>query len=113
MVSSAFKELSSKGVAWIFVPAVAFSGIFAGFFFEGDPLFGYLGVAGCVISSFILGIMAFLNKKKDLLALLAPMYALIIFNPWSEFSTGPVMQILYSLTILVVTLRFVIRFKSA
>lgn len=112
MVSSLSQDISSKKKTWILVPAISFAGIIIGFFFSNVPVLGYFGVAGCVISSFILGGLAYLNEKKDIVALLAPLYAIIIFNPWSEYSTGYVMQALYSLTILVVTLRFVSRFYS-
>ena len=112
MVSSVLQDLSAKKKIWVVVPLVSFAGIIIGFLFNENPVMGYFGVAGCIISSFILGGMAFVNEKKDIVALLAPLYAIIIFNPWSEFNTGYVMQVLYSLTILVVTVRFVLRFYS-
>ncbi|WP_048152749.1 hypothetical protein [Methanolacinia paynteri] len=112
MVSSVLQDLSAKKKIWVVVPLVSFAGIIIGFIFNENPVLGYLGVAGCIISSFILGGMAFVNEKKDIVALLAPLYAVIIFNPWSEYNTGYLMQILYSLTILVVTVRFVLRFQS-
>lgn len=113
MVSSLIQRLSVKKKAWILVPVVSFSGILIGLLFSNDQVFRYSGIAGCIISSFILGAIGMLNKKKDVVALLSPLYAIIIFNPWSEFTTGFVMQVLYSLTILVVTIRFVMRFQDA
>lgn len=110
MVSSLFREIASKKKTWVLVPAISFGGITAGFIFSSNPVLTYSGVAGCIVSSFILGAMAYASQKKDIVSLLAPLYAIIIFNPWSEYSTGYVMQILYSLTILVVTVRFVQRF---
>jgi hypothetical protein len=112
MVSSLLQDLSDKKKTWVIVPLVSFAGIIVGYIFDGNPVLGYLGIAGCIISSFILGGMAYVNEKKDIVALLAPLYAIIIFNPWSEYNTGYVMQALYSLTILVVTVRFVLRFYS-
>lgn len=112
MVSSFLQNISAKKKTWIVVPLVSFAGIIIGFIFDGTPVLGDFGIAGCIISSFILGGMAFINEKKDILALLAPLYAIIIFNPWSEYNTGYVMQVLYSLTILVVAVRFVSRFHS-
>ena len=97
---------------WVLVPVISFLGIFLGIVFNDNPILAYAGIAGCVISSFLIGAMAALNPKKDILALLAPLYAVIIFNPWSEYSTGVVMQVLYSLTILVVVVRFEKRFHS-
>ena len=110
MVFSVLQDLSAKKKIWAVVPLISFAGIIIGFIFNENPVLEHFGVAGCIISSFILGGMAFVNEKKDIVALLAPLYAIIIFNPWSEYNTGYVMQILYSLTILVVTVRFVQRF---
>lgn len=112
MVSSVLQKISAKKKVWILIPAVSFIGIFIGFIFSDDPLLRFSGIGGCIVSSFILGGLAYTNEKKDIVALLAPMYAIIIFNPWSDYNTGYLMQMLYSFTILVVTLRFVVRFYS-
>jgi len=112
MDSSILQKIFAKKKTWILVPAVSFVGIFVGFIFNDDPLLVFSGIWGCIVSSFILGFLAYTNEKKDIVALLAPMYAIIIFNPWSDYNTGYLMQVLYSLTILVVTLRFAARFYS-
>lgn len=103
-------KLNDSKYAWTLVPIISFSGIFIGIGFQDNPVLMYSGEIGCILSSFLLGAMAALNPKKDIVALLAPLYSLIIFNPWSEYSTGLVMQVLYSLTILVVVVRFKKRF---
>ncbi|MBN1433045.1 MAG: hypothetical protein JW931_09780 [Methanomicrobiaceae archaeon] len=112
MISSISQCLRSKKNAWVLVPVIAFLGIIIGIIFQNDPLLVNSGVFGCILSSFVLGALAYVNPKKDIVALLAPLYSLIIFNPWGEFSTGIFMQVLYSLTILVVVLRFRQRFYS-
>lgn len=112
MNSSLLKNPEIKKNAWILVPVISFLGIIIGVLFQGNPVIMYSGVIGCVLASFLLGAMAYVNPKKDIVSLLAPLYALVIFNPWSEFSTGFLMQLLYSLTILVVVLRFKKRFYS-
>ena len=112
MISSISQYLGSKKNAWVSVPVIAVLGIIIGIIFQNDPLLVNAGVFGCILSSFVLGALAYVNPKKDIVSLLAPLYALVIFNPWSEFSTGLFMEILYSLTILVVVLRFRQRFYS-
>ncbi|EHQ34624.1 hypothetical protein [Methanoplanus limicola] len=87
------------------VAALSFGGIAISVAVGG--ILTYSGVAGCVISSFILGIVAFLRDKKDIVAIMAPLYAVLIFNPYSEFTTGIIMQIMYAVTISVIAVRLI------
>jgi fructose-specific phosphotransferase system IIC component len=87
------------------VAALSFGGIVISLAVGG--ILTYSGVAGCVISSFILGIVAFLREKKDIVAIMAPLYAVLIFNPYSEFTTGIIMQIMYAVTISVIAVRLI------
>ncbi|KAF1074363.1 hypothetical protein [Methanogenium sp. MK-MG] len=87
--------------AWASVPIIAFAGIAIGILSHVDSV----GIWGCIISSFILCGIAYLKPKKDLVSLLVPFFAIIIFNPWSEFNTGPIMQILFAATITVIIVR--------
>lgn len=96
---------------WVVGPIVAFLGIITGFIYAGSPIFGHFGVAGCVIASFIIAFIAYSMPKKDILSLLTPLYAIIIFNPWSEFSSGLIMQVLYALTLLIIAFRLEKRFN--
>ncbi|MDD4126138.1 MAG: hypothetical protein PHV39_00430 [Methanomicrobium sp.] len=90
---------------WILSPVIAFIGIIIGFFFHNNIISGYAGVAGCIISSFVLAFTAYSLPKKDIVSLLTPAYAILIFNPWSEFSSGIFMQTVYALTILALAYR--------
>ncbi|UUX92037.1 hypothetical protein [Methanoplanus endosymbiosus] len=95
------------------VPVVAglsFIGIVLSLVVEAGSMLSYSGVAGCVIASFIIGIVAFLREKKDLVSILAPLYAVLIFNPYSEFTTGIIMQIMYAATISVIAIRLIKKF---
>ena len=87
--------------AWASVPIIAFAGITIGILTNVFPV----GIGGCLISSFILCGLAYLKPKKDLVSLLVPLFAIIIFNPWSEFTTGPIMQILFAITITIIVVR--------
>jgi hypothetical protein len=90
---------------WMLSPVIAFIGIIIGFLFHNSIILGYAGVAGCIISSFVLAFTAYSLPKKDIVSLLTPAYALLIFNPWSEFSSGIFMQTIYTLTILAIAYR--------
>ncbi|MDT8358177.1 MAG: hypothetical protein RQ758_06705 [Methanomicrobiaceae archaeon] len=104
----------ARAPAWLVVPVISFGGIVLGMLFsmQDNPILSNPGVIGCIAASFILGIIAYLKPKKDLVALLAPMYAVIIFNPYTEFETGLVMQLLYALTITGVGIRLEKRFSK-
>lgn len=98
--------------AWLLVPLFLFVGITIAIIFPYNPILGYGGVIGCVVASFILALIAYFKPKKDIVSLIAPLYALIIFNPWSDFTRGPVMQILYAVTLLAITLRMEKKFSN-
>lgn len=98
--------------AWTSVPVISFAGIIITIVFINDPILMYAGMVGCLIASFALALIAYFKPKKDIVSLLAPLYALIIFNPWSEFSRGLVMQIMYAVTILVITWRLEKKFNG-
>ena len=97
---------------WLIVPAIAFIGIILGIVFFNVPVVADIGIYSCVLASFILGALAFLKPRRDIVAILVPLFAILIFNPWSEVATGPVTQILYAATITVVAWRLEKRFSS-
>lgn len=86
---------------WVSVPIITFAGIAIGIISQVN----YIAIWGCIISSFILCGIAYLKPKKDLVSLLVPLFAILIFNPWSEFTTGPIMQILFAITITIIAIR--------
>lgn len=87
--------------AWVSVPIIAIAGIAIGILLDINSI----GIGGCIISSFILCGIALLKPKRDLVSLLVPLFAIIIFNPWSEFNTGLVMQVLFAVTITIISVR--------
>ena len=97
--TSSLPELPKN--AWVSVPIIAFAGAATGILLDINPI----GIWGCIISSFILCGIAYLKPKKDLVSLLVPLFAILIFNPWSEFTTGPIMQILFAITITIIAIR--------
>ena len=94
--------------AWVFAPIIAFAGIATGIIMNMSAI----GLWGCLVSSFLLGGIAYLKPKKDLVSLLVPLFAIIIFNPWGEFTTGPIMQILFAATITVIAVRLEKRYSQ-
>ncbi|MBP2132171.1 fructose-specific phosphotransferase system IIC component [Methanomicrobium sp. W14] len=99
---------------WLIPPVVAFSGIVIGMIFGlfFAPGYWYSGVLGCFIASFLLGYIAYTMPKKDIVSLLCPLYAVIIFNPWSGYSTGLIMQVLYAATVFLISYRLEKRFNN-
>lgn len=94
--------------AWVSVPIIAFAGIAIGVIFDMDMI----GISSCILSSFILCGIALLKPRRDLVSLLVPLFALIIFNPWSEFTTGLVMQVLFAATITIIAVRLEQRYSG-
>ena len=97
---------------WLIVPVIAFAGIILGLVLSDVPVLANSGVYSCVIASFILGAMAFLKPRRDIVAILVPMFAVLIFNPWSDYGTGPVTQVLFAGTITVVAWRLEKKFST-
>ncbi len=97
---------------WLIVPVIAFAGIILGVVLSDVPVLADSGVYSCVIASFVLGVLAFLKPRRDIVALLVPLFAILIFNPWSEYVTGAVTQILFAGTITVVAWRLEKRFST-
>jgi uncharacterized membrane protein SirB2 len=98
--------------AWLAVPLVSFGGILVStlaIVAAGDQMlvthpFWTVGRVACIIAAFILGAIAYSTEKKDLVSLMAPVFAVIIFVI-GDFSTGPVMQVLFAATITFLAVR--------
>ena len=91
--------------AWILVPAISFGGILVSLITGGWTVFLTAGAWGCVFASFLLAYLAYRKPRKDIVSLLTPLYAVLIFGNL-EFSSVMLTQGLYaaSLTILVIRL---------
>ncbi len=110
-MDNALKNIIYKYKCYI-APVLAFICIFAGYLFQNNEILKYLGAGGCIAASFILAFIAVNLPKKDIVSILVPVYAILIFNPWGDFYTGLFMQILYAVTILVVAYRLDKRFNT-
>lgn len=95
-----------EGGAWLAVPLISFGGILisaVAIAAAGEQMlvthpFWIVGRVACIVASFVLGAIAYSTEKKDLVSLMAPLFAVLIFVV-GDFSTGPVMQVLFAATI--------------
>ncbi len=71
-----------------------------------------IGIWACVIVAFMVGGVAYCMPRRDIVALLVPMFGLIIFNPYNEISTDFPMQIGFMITVMLVLVRLFKRFNS-
>jgi hypothetical protein len=93
---------------WILVPMIAFGGTLIGWATDISAI----GIAGCVLASFLLAYLAYLKPKKDIVSLLTPLYAvLIFFNDSFDPTLLLPIQTLYAASITILVLRLNARFS--
>jgi hypothetical protein len=93
---------------WISVPAVSIGGVILGQLLS----MSLVGELACIIGSILLFYLAFVKPRRDIVALITPLYALFIFIFPSEFDTGIILQILYSVSISILAVRVELRFSK-
>jgi hypothetical protein len=96
---------------WILVPALAWGGILAGFFFPFPAPLPALGSLGCVLGSFAIAALALTKRRKDIVSLCTPIFAVIIFIAPLETPPGLPMQALYAATLTALVIRLEKRFS--
>jgi hypothetical protein len=103
--------------AWISVPVVSLGmvGLALGLTVAG--IAGWesaadIGRAGCVLGSILLAAIAYVKPRKDIVALLTPLYALIIFFLDPDLGKTVMMQILYAISITILAVRLERRFSQ-
>jgi hypothetical protein len=105
-----------KGPVWLGVPIISLGGVLLGSILgltDAPSILMNPGIIGCIIGSFLLAGIAYLKPRRDLVSLLAPMYAIIIFNPYSEFGKDEIaLQALYAITLTAVAYRLEKRFSE-
>jgi hypothetical protein len=67
---------------------------------------------GCVIGSICLGYLAWIKPRRDIVALLAPLYAFLIFIVPLEMRPNIVLQALFAISITILLVRLNKRFSS-
>jgi hypothetical protein len=102
--------LSRRWHLWILVPALAWGGIAAGFLLRSPPILLSPGSLGCVLGSFAIAALAITRQRKDIVSLLTPIFAVIIFIAPLETPPGLPMQVLYAATLTALVIRLERRF---
>jgi hypothetical protein len=99
-----------KDRIWVLVPLIAFGGTILGGIIPSLRIIA--GTGGCLLASIILAYLAFRKPKKDIVSLLTPLYAVLIFFNDSFDSTllFPI-QALYAASITILVLRLNARFS--
>ena len=99
----------------IAIPVTSFGGAALGY---GLQVWGLIPDAGdfywgSVIGSVLLAYLAWLKPRKDIVSLLAPLYALIIFIIPLELRPNLVLQVLFAASITILMVRLNVRFNAA
>jgi hypothetical protein len=97
----------------IAIPVVSFGGAALGY---GLQVLGVIPDAGefywgCVIGSVLLAYLAWQKPRKDIVSLLAPLYALIIFIVPMELRPNLLLQVLFAASITILMVRLNVRFN--
>ena len=96
---------------WLFVPALSWGGILAGLLIPFSPPYLSFGAYGCTLASLAIAALALRKKKKDIVSLCVPIFALIIFITPLETPPGLTMEILYAATLTGLVIRLEKRFS--
>jgi hypothetical protein len=98
----------------IAVPVVSFGGILFAIGLENLGIIGNAGEfgAGCVIGSFLLSYLAYILPRRDIVSLLAPIYAFLIFIMPLEMPPNLALQGLYATTLTILVVRLNKRFNT-
>ena len=108
-------DLEKKDLLFtIAIPALAFGGILVAVALEKAGIIADAGnfAWGCVAASFLLGYFAYIKPKRDVVALCAPLYGIIIFLIPLEYPPNLPLQVLFAVSITVLLVRLNIRFGS-
>jgi hypothetical protein len=104
-------SLKERRHLWVLVPALGWGGIVAGSILPFSLPFLSFGSLGCVLGSFAIAILAFRRKRKDVISLCAPIFAVFIFIAPLETPPGLLIQVLYAATLTAVVIRLEKRFS--
>ncbi len=94
---------------WVLVPAISFGSTLIG----GMLTFLIVGTAGSIIASILLAYLAYLKPRKDIVSLLTPLYAVLIFlNDSFDPALLLPIQILYAASLTILVIRLNARFSQ-
>ncbi|MDD1669046.1 MAG: hypothetical protein LUO97_04505 [Methanomicrobiales archaeon] len=96
---------------WLLVPALAWGGILTGLLIPFSPPYLSFGAYGCTLASLAIAVLALRKKRKDIVSLCVPMFALFIFIAPLENKPTILIEILYAATITGLSIRLEKRFS--
>jgi hypothetical protein len=96
---------------WLLVPALSWGGILMGLILPFSLPNLSFGAYGCVLGSLAIAILAFRKKRKDIVSLCTPIFALLIFITPLETRPGILMEVLYAATLTGLAIRLETRFS--
>jgi hypothetical protein len=102
--------LKDRRNLWLLVPALAWGGVLASFILPFSPPYLSFGAYGCVLGSIAIAGLAFQKKRKDIVSLCTPIFALLIFITPLETPPGLLMEVLYAATLTGLVIRLEKRF---
>jgi len=105
---------NSQRLIELAIPVISFGATFAGvLLWQAGFAIGFQYFAiGCVIGSCLLAYLAWIRPRKDIVALSTPIYAFIFFVVPTDYSSGLVLQLLYSASLVLLTVRLKYRFGT-
>jgi hypothetical protein len=95
---------------WLLVPILSWGGILTGQLIPFSPPYLSFGAYGCVLASLAIAALALRKKKKDIVSLCVPIFALLIFIIPLETPPSLPMEILYAATLTGLVIRLEKRF---
>ena len=95
---------------WLLVPALSWGGVLAGVILPFPAPYLSFGAYGCVLASLAIAALALRKKKKDIVSLCVPIFALLIFIIPLETRPGLLMEVLYAATLTGLVIRLEKRF---
>jgi len=98
-------SLLARWRRWIIVPALAWGGILAGLLLPFQPPFLSFGALGCVLGSAAIAAIAFTRKKRDIVSLCTPIFAVLIFIFPMETNPGLALELIYAATLTALVIR--------
>jgi hypothetical protein len=104
---ASMKTMMKGPQVWLSVGAISIGASLLGWALQTD----LLGIAGCFLGSILLAAVAYLKPRKDIVALLTPMYAVIIFYGL-EMPPTIWTQILFAVSITILAIRLEQRFND-
>jgi len=103
--------LKDERYVWLLVPALSWGGVLACIILPFSPPYLSFGACGCVLGSIAIAILAFRKKRKDIVSLCTPIFALLIFITPLETPPTLLLEILYAATLTGLVIRLEKRFS--